>query len=109
MINLNQNRFINSAFRDIDFDFFQMPCFENDLDHWDYLMQKYIVSEAEFNIPLSYPLRSELTKMARGADTNYLIERCHMIKSESWHLLRDSYRRFQKTDEYKKLCTCHDL
>merc|ERR1712176_941136 len=85
------------------FDYFECPEFHNDLDHWEYLMQKYVFDSATLQINISSQMRQGILQMVGGADTTYLMRTCDEIRRELWHLLLDSYSRFSTSGEYLKL------
>merc|ERR1712129_655367 len=90
----------------IKFDYFTSPIFESDsiLDHFDYLVTKYVKHHAELEINISRILRHVMTGMpTSGADANCLLQRANDVRKELWLLLKHSFSRFKSNDEHRKL------
>eukprot|EP00483_Globobulimina_turgida_P013711 UN13737 len=85
------------------FPYFENPEFDDELTHYEYIMQKYIYDSACLQINISGALRGEAQINSPGMDNIRIIKMINCIRSELWSLMRDSFTRFRSTTEYKKL------
>merc|ERR1719474_178274 len=99
-----------NAQRGVDeFRYFTDPDFKEQIVHYDYIMQKYVHDAASLQINISSELRRQCLKLAPGSgvspgvDTSRIVTMIKAIRSELWVLMRDSFSRFKRTSDYRKL------
>eukprot|EP01084_Bolivina_argentea_P271764 462498_1 len=85
------------------FPYFENPEFEDELAHYEYIMQKYIYDSASLQINISGTLRLEAQTVVPGMESDRIIKMINAIRSELWSSMRDSFTRFRSTTEYSKL------
>jgi len=85
------------------FAYFENPEFEDELAHYEYIMQKYIYDSACLQINISGGLRHEAQTVSPGMDSVRIIQLINDIRAELWSLMRDSFTRFRATKDYKKM------
>lgn len=91
------------------FPYFMNPEFKEQIDHYDYIMQKYVHESASLEINISSDLRRKCLKLAPGSgmspgvDTSRIVTMINAIRGELWVLMRDSFTRFKTTPDYRKL------
>lgn len=85
------------------FEYFENPEFEDELAHYEYIMQKYVYDSACLQINISGALRNEAQLVSPGMDSVRIIKMLNAIRAELWALMRDSFTRFRSTVEYRKL------
>merc|ERR1712154_255786 len=87
----------------IKFDYFKAPDFFAELDHFEYIMQKYIYDSATLQINISSAMRLESATVSPGMDSDRLIKMMKQIRNELHTNMKDSFGRFKNTDEFNKL------
>lgn len=84
------------------FPYFENPEFEDELAHYEYIMQKYIYDSACLQINISGALRHEAQTLSPGMESSRIIKMINQIRAELWSLMRDSFTRFRNTADYRK-------
>eukprot|EP01084_Bolivina_argentea_P196868 337461_1 len=102
-ITANDNNHRSAQIKVEQFPYFENPEFEDELAHYEYIMQKYIYDSACLQINISGALRLEAQTVSPGMDNERIIKMINAIRSELWSLMRDSFTRFRSTTEYSKL------
>merc|ERR1719203_2054560 len=82
---------------------FKRRLFFAELDHFEYIMQKYIYDSATLQINISSAMRLEAATVSPGMDSERLVKMMNQIKSELHTNMKDSFARFKNTPEFNKL------
>ena len=85
------------------FDYLMLLPFKETKHHYEHLKQKYISNSAQYTIKISDELKGKVNRVANAPDQKEILSLFTDIKFELLHLIDDSFTRFKKTNEYKRL------